>query len=148
MSKIEICNYKGSSICSLSFTSCKEGLPLCTKEDVKKTNAENGSPDPKAYEGDVQSFKIWWKNNSWITPFIIPGTIFLIGFLFICCCTCLACFDDCSFKKCFRCLSKDSNKSDSKGSKPIVNSSTTTKLTKQTKITKITIIATQSSQST
>jgi len=62
MTKIEVCDYKDNGICSISSTSCNEGwFTLLYKNDVMKTNTENGSLDPKAYEGEVQSFKIWWK---------------------------------------------------------------------------------------
>jgi len=116
MSKVEVCDYKDTGICSLSSTSCNEGLTYCTKDDVKKTNAENGSPDPKAYEGDVQSFKIWWKNNSWKVPFMILGLIFAIPVLFGCCGIC-SMFDCCS--PCFGSNSPE-------GSEPIAKPSTTT----------------------
>jgi len=85
MSKVKICDYDKTGICSLSSTTCKKDLPLCSKDDVRKSNAENGSPDPEAYEGDVQSIKLWFKENSWKIPFIILLTIFGISISFICC---------------------------------------------------------------
>jgi len=116
MSKVEVCDYKSTQLCSLSSTSCNEGLPLCTKDDVKKTNAENGSPDPKAYEGDVQSFKLWWKDNAWKIPFMVLGLIFAVSISFLCCGICTLC----------DCLPCSRGSPAPEGSEPITKPSTTT----------------------
>eukprot|EP00833_Pecoramyces_ruminatium_P007785 jgi/Orpsp1_1/1181817/evm.model.c7180000078748.1 len=53
LSKVKKCAYKSTKLCNLPTAECRAAPNNCTLDDVKKTNAENGNPDPKSktYEG-------------------------------------------------------------------------------------------------
>ncbi|ORX79650.1 L domain-like protein [Anaeromyces robustus] len=55
LSNVKGCAFKDSALCDVKNALCKGSVKVCTEEDIKKTNAENGNPDATSvtYEGEA-----------------------------------------------------------------------------------------------
>lgn len=76
--KVTHCDYGVTELCSLKSSKCKSSLDDCTKEEIKKTNKENGNPnssDESQYEENERDFS---SNNMNFIAFIVLAVIICI----------------------------------------------------------------------